>query len=85
MKGEIKVGSPHKGGFKPRHHHLQVQANSKKIAEKKGMLFLVSMGETGLCHDIFFNSHLSLSRSLRSNGNWPLNFEAATSKFGNYS
>ena len=30
----------------------------------------------------FLNSH---SRSLRSNDNWPLNFEAATSKFGNLS
>ena len=29
------------------------------------MLFLVSMGKTGLSHDIFFNSHLGLSRSLR--------------------
>ena len=33
----------------------------------------------------FLNSHLGLSRSLRSNENWPLNFEAATSKFGNHS
>ena len=33
----------------------------------------------------FLNSHLGLSRSLRSNENWPLNFEAATSKLGNHS
>ena len=33
----------------------------------------------------FFNSHLGFSRSLRSNENWPLNFEAATSKFWNHS
>ena len=33
----------------------------------------------------FLNSHLGLSRSLRSNENRPLNFEAATSKFGNHS
>ena len=36
------------------HYHLQVQANSKKIAQKKSMLFLVSMRKTGLSHDIFF-------------------------------
>ena len=45
------------------------------------MLFFASMGETRLCHDIF----LGLSRSLRSNDNQPLNFEAVTSKFGNHS
>ena len=33
----------------------------------------------------FLNSHLGLSRSLRLNENRPLNFEAATSKFGNHS
>ena len=33
----------------------------------------------------FLNSHLGLSRLLRSNENRPLNFEAATSKFGNHS
>jgi hypothetical protein len=33
----------------------------------------------------FLNSHLGLSRSLRSNDIWPLNFEAVTSKFGNHS
>ena len=36
------------------HYHLQVQANPKKIAQKKTMLFLASMGKTGLSHDIFF-------------------------------
>ena len=29
------------------------------------MLFVASMGKTGLTHDIFFNSHLGLSRLLR--------------------
>ena len=33
----------------------------------------------------FLNTHLGLSRSLRSNDNQPLNFEAATSKFCNHS
>ena len=37
-----------------KHYHLQVQANSKKNCTKKQMLFLVSMGKTGLSHDIFF-------------------------------
>ena len=32
------------------------------------MLFLASMGKTGLNHDIFFNFHLGLSRSLRPKG-----------------
>ena len=36
------------------HYHLQVQASPKKNVQKKTMLFLASMGETGLCHDIFF-------------------------------
>ena len=38
----------------PKHYHLQVQANSKKIAQKKTMLFLASMGKTGLTHEVFF-------------------------------
>ena len=42
------------------HYHLEVQANTKKLY-KKPMLFLASMGETGLSHDIFLNSHLGLS------------------------
>ena len=36
------------------HYHLQVQANSKKKCTKKPMLFLASMGKTGLSHDVFF-------------------------------
>ena len=36
------------------HYHLQVEANSKKNCTKKPMLFLASMGKTGLTHDIFF-------------------------------
>ena len=35
------------------HYHLEVQANPPKIAQKM-MLFLASMGEMGLSHDIFF-------------------------------
>ena len=38
---------------------------SEKNCTKKPMLFLASMGETELTHDIFLNSHLGLSRSLR--------------------
>ena len=49
------------------------------------MLFLVCMGKTGLSHDIFFYFSLRPLRSLRSNENRPLDFEAATSKFGNHS
>ena len=40
------------------HYHLEVQANPKKNATKKTMLFLASMGETGLSHDIFFKFSL---------------------------
>ena len=35
------------------HYHLKVQANPPKITQKKTMLFLASMGETGLSHDNF--------------------------------
>ena len=35
------------------HYHLEVQANPNKIVQKT-MLFLASMGKTGLTHDIFF-------------------------------
>ena len=35
------------------HYHLEVQANPKKNCTKKPMLFLASIGETGLSHDIF--------------------------------
>ena len=65
-----------------KHYHLEVQANPQKMAQKKTML---SMGETGLSHDIFFlNSQLGL-RSLRSNDLRWWNFEAATWKVCNYS
>ena len=37
-----------------KHYHLQVQANPKRNCTKKPMLFLASMGETGLTHDFFF-------------------------------
>ena len=39
------------------HYHLEVQANPKKW-HKKTMLFLASMGKTGLTHDIFFEFSL---------------------------
>ena len=39
------------------HYHLKVQANPKKMAQKT-MLFLASMGKTGLTHDIFFQFSL---------------------------
>ena len=74
-----------------KHHNVRTEklhkkkANPKKNCTKEWMLFLASMGGMGLCHDIFLNSHLGLSRSLRSNDNRPLNFEAANSKFGDNS
>ena len=48
-----------------KHYHLEVQANPPKKWHKKPMLFLASMGETGISHYIFFNSHLGLLRLLR--------------------
>ena len=36
------------------HYYLEVQANPKRNGTKKPMLFLASMGKTGLSHDIFF-------------------------------
>ena len=36
-----------------KHYHLEVQANPKN-GTKKPILFLASMGETGLSYDIFF-------------------------------
>ena len=44
--------------WKPLHYHIELQANSKKIAQKTPMLFLASMGETGLSHDFFFKFSL---------------------------
>ena len=41
-----------------RHYHLEVQANPQKMAQKNPMLFLASMGEMGLSHDIFFKFSL---------------------------
>ena len=40
------------------HYYLEVQANPPKKCTKKLMLFLASMGETGLTHDIFFKFSL---------------------------
>ena len=36
------------------HYHLQVEPNPKKKCTIKPTLFSVSMGKTGLTHDIFF-------------------------------
>ena len=66
------------------HCHLEVQANSKKKYPKKPMLFLVSMGKTGLSHDIFFQI-LTWAWLLRSNDPRCWISEAATSKFCNCS
>ena len=62
------------------HYHLEVQANPKKNGTKKPMLFLASMGETGLSHDIFFK--FSLGPFKEPNFKEQLqNFEVAASKF----
>ena len=37
-----------------KHYHLEVRDNPKKIVQKNTILFLASMGETGLSHEIFF-------------------------------
>ena len=34
-------------------YHLELQANPQKIGQKNLMLWLPSIGETGLSHDIF--------------------------------
>ena len=47
------------------HYHLQVQANPKKKWHKKTDAIFSIYGKNGINHDIFFNSHLGLSRSLR--------------------
>ena len=48
------------------------------------MLFLASMGETGLSHDIFFKFSLGPFEVVEVNWQSMLNFEAATSKFCNH-
>ena len=40
------------------HYHLQVEPNPKKNCTIKPILFSVSMGKTGLTHDIFFEFSL---------------------------
>ena len=40
------------------HYHLQVEPNPPKNCTIKPMLFSVSMGKTGLTHDIFFEFSL---------------------------
>ena len=49
------------------------------------MLFLASMGETGLSHDIFFKFSLWPFEVVEVEWRSMLNFEAATSKFGDCS
>jgi hypothetical protein len=49
------------------------------------MLFLASMGETGLSHDIFFKFSLRPFEVVEVEWRSMLNFEAATSKFCNHS
>ena len=53
----VNLSNPRENKGAQLHYHLHVQANPKKLY-KKGRLFLVSMGETGLCHDIFFKFSL---------------------------
>jgi hypothetical protein len=48
------------------------------------MLFLASMGETGLSHDIFFKFSLWPFEVVEVEWRSMLNFEAATSKFCNH-
>ena len=69
MHSELKAITP----WVFRHYHLQVQANPKKIGQKKkDCFFLASMGDRDYAMTFFLNFHLGLSRSLRS-------------KFGNHS
>ena len=60
------------------HYHLEVQANPKK-------LFLASMVEMGLSQDINFKFSLRPFEVIEVEWQLMLNFEAATSKFCNYS
>ena len=68
-----------------KHYHLQVKANLKKIVQKEGHYFYHLWEKRDYAMTFFLNSQLGLSRLLRWNENQPLNFEAATSKFGNHS
>ena len=54
---------------KDRHYHLELQANPKKIVQKTDAIFSI-YGRNGIIPwHFFFNSHLGLSRLLRSNDN----------------
>jgi hypothetical protein len=55
------------------------------MAQKKGCYFYHLWEKWDYAVIFILNSHLGLSKSLRLNDNRPLNFEAATSKFGNHS
>ena len=68
------------------HYHLQVHPNPKKKLYKKTDAIFSIYGKYRINPwHFFFNSHLGLSRSLRSNENWRWIFEAGTSKFCNHS
>ena len=66
-----------------KHYHLQ--ADPKKLHKKKPMLFLASMGEIRLSHDIFLKFSLRPFQVFEVDWWSMLNFEAATSKFCNCS
>ena len=51
-----------------KHYHLEVQANPPKNVQNKPMLFLASMGETGLYHDIFFKFSLGPFEVIEAEG-----------------
>ena len=64
---------------------LDATYKSRLIPKKLFKKTDASIGETGYFQNFFFNSHLGLSRSLRSNDDRCWNFEAGTSKFCNCS
>ena len=49
--------------------HRALKVNNKYYLSRIRNKRSTTLGKTGLTHDIFFNSHLGLSRSLRSNEN----------------
>ena len=67
------------------HYHLQVEPNQIKLYNKTDAIFSIYGKNWINPWNFFLNSHLGLSRSLRSNENRGQIFEAATSKFCNHS
>ena len=61
--------------FIPEHYHLQLKGNSKKMAQKKQMLFLAALGKTGLSHDIFFKFSVGPFELFEVESQKKLNFE----------